>query len=90
MIKLIKKLSPIIVFVFFITSLIIFYVSEENVIYINKSRSLFSTELNFDLSKLPLLKNDTFNIIEYSDDIENFKKNKKDYIFYDLIKNNDQ
>ena len=64
-----------------------FYFSDENVIYINKSRSSFSSKLNFNLEDLPLLENDTFDIIEYSDDIENYKKKKKNYIFYDLIKN---
>ena len=90
MIKLLKKISPIIVFIFFITTLMFFYFSDENVIYINKSRSSFSTKLNFNLENLPLLKNDTFDIIEYSDDVENFKKKKKNYIFYDLIKNNEK
>jgi len=35
---------------------------------------------------LPLLKNDTNNIIEYSDDIEIFKKEKKRYKFWELLK----
>ena len=34
----------------------------------------------------PILKNDTANIIEYSDDIELYKKRKKKYTFWDLIK----
>ena len=90
MISLLKKLSPIIIFLFFITSLIFFYFSEENVIHINKSRTSFSTKLDFNLENLPLLENDTFAIIEHSDDIENYKKKKKNYIFYDLIKNDEK
>ena len=90
MISLLKKLSPIIIFFFFITSLIFFYFSEENVIHINKSRTSFSTKLDFNLENLPLLENDTFAIIEHSNDIENYKKKKKNYIFYDLIKNDEK
>jgi len=90
MINLLKKISPIIIFFFFITSLMFFYFSEENIIYINKSRTSFSSKLNFDLENIPLLENDTFNIIEHSDDIENYKKKKKNYIFYDLIKNDEK
>ena len=70
--------------------LIIFYFSEENVIHINKSRSSFSAKLSFDLKNLPLLENDTLDAIEHRDDVEKFKKNKKNYIFYDLIKNDDK
>ena len=90
MISLLKKLSPIIIFLFFITSLMFFYFSEENVIHINKSRTSFSTKLDFNLENLPLLENDTFGIIEHSDDIENYKKKKKNYIFYDLIKDDEK
>ena len=64
--------------------IVFFYISEENIIAINKSRSSYA--LKFDLKDLPLIKNDTNNIIEYSEDLEIFKKNKKSYIFWDLIK----
>ena len=64
--------------------IVFFYISEENIIAINKSRSSYA--LKFDLKDLPLIKNDTNNIIEYSEDLEIFKKNKKRYIFWDLIK----
>ena len=65
--------------------IIIFYFSEENIIATNKSRASYAYELKFDLKNLPLIKNDTNNIIEYSEDLEIFKKNKKSYIFFDLI-----
>ena len=68
------------------TLIVIFYFSEENIIATNKSRSLYASKLKFDLKDLPLIKNDTNNIIEYSEDLEIFKKNKKSYIFWDLIK----
>ena len=66
--------------------IVIFYFSEENIISTNKSRSSYAYELKFDLKDIPLIKNDTNNIIEYSGDLEIFKRNKKSYIFWDLIK----
>ena len=52
---------------------------------LNKIRSIYSVKLSAG-KKLPILKNDTANIIEYSDDIELYKKRKKKYSFWDLIK----
>ena len=86
MFKIFKNIFPIITFIFFMILIVIFYFSEENIIATNKSRSSYSYELKFDLKDLPLIKNDTNNIIEYSEDLEIFKKNKKSYIFWDLIK----
>ena len=75
---MLKKLKNIIFLSFFLIFFIftvIYYLSEENVIKTYKSRSSYSIDLN--IKSLPLLKNDTDNIIEYSDDIEIFKKEKK-------------
>ena len=85
MFKIFKNIFPIITFIFFMILIIIFYFSEENIIATNKSRASYAYELKFDLKNLPLIKNDTNNIIEYSEDLEIFKKNKKSYIFFDLI-----
>ena len=62
-----------------------FYFSDQNVRETNKSRSLYSVELNHSTHNLPLLKNDTKNIIKYIDDIEIYKKKKKKYTFWNLI-----
>ena len=86
MFKILKNIFPIITFIFFMILIVIFYFSEENIIATNKSRSSYAYELKLDLKDLPLIKNDTNNIIEYSEDVEIFKKNKKSYIFWDLIK----
>tara|TARA_Y100000590_G_scaffold101360_1_gene115099 strand:+ start:52 stop:312 length:261 start_codon:yes stop_codon:yes gene_type:complete len=86
MIKIIKNIFFITSFIFFIAFVIFFYLSEKNIILINKGRSLYLNENNIKLQDLPLLENDTENIIEYSSDVENYKKNKKKYIFWDLIK----
>tara|TARA_B000000460_G_C21481880_1_gene377419 strand:- start:947 stop:1087 length:141 start_codon:yes stop_codon:yes gene_type:complete len=43
--------------------------------------------LNKHILDLPLLKNDTNNVIEYKNDIENNKKKKKYNLFWKLIEN---
>ena len=88
MIKKIKNISYLISYIIFITFIIVFYFSDENIRSINKSRSLSYENLNKKIKNLPLLKNDTANIIEYTKDLEVQKKKKKYYKFFDLIKNN--
>ena len=80
-----KIIFCLILFLTFTISIIKFYFSDENVQAVNKSRSFFVFK-NKDLYlKLPLLKNDTIDIIEYRDDIEVYKNKKKRYKFEDLI-----
>ena len=86
MFKIFKNIFPIITFIFFMVLIAVFYFSEENIIATNKSRSSYSAQSKFDLKDLPLIENDTNNIIEYSEDVEIYKKNKKSYIFWDLLK----
>jgi len=85
MLKKIKNIIFVSFFLIFFIFAIIYYLSEENVIKTYKSRSNYSIDLN--MKSLPLLKNDTDNIVEYSDDIEIFKKEKKKYRFWELLKN---
>ena len=54
-----------------------YYFSEQNFIFINKSRSLYSLTLNKYGDNLPLLKNDTKDIIIYINDLEEFKNKRK-------------
>ena len=63
-----------------------FYFSDQNIRETNKSRSFYSLELNSNKQNLPLLKNDTNNIIKYLNDVEDYKKKKKKFSFFDLIK----
>ena len=85
MLKKIKNIIFVSFFLIFFIFTVIYYLSEENVIKTYKSRSNYSIDLN--MKSLPLLKNDTDNIVEYSDDIEIFKKEKKKYRFWELLKN---
>ena len=77
-------LATFIVFFIFLTS---FYISEENIKKINKSRLNYLDKLTYTMQDIPLLKNDTSNIIEYNTDIETDKKKKKYNLFWKLIEN---
>ena len=85
MFKIFKNTFTIITFISFIILIVVFYFSEENIIATNKSRSSYAYELKFDFKDLPLIKNDTNNIIEYKTDVKEFldEKPKK---WYELIK----
>mgnify|MGYP001420173239 CR=1 FL=1 len=86
MIKKFKNIFYLLCFLFFLIFIVKIYFSDENIRKTNKNRSLYSAQLNMNLDNLPILKNDTNNIIEYKDDIEKYKK-KKNYKFWELLKN---
>ena len=86
MLKNFKNIFYLASFFIFIILTTRFYFSDQNIRETNKSRSFYSVELNNNTHNLPLLKNDTDNIIEYRNDIEIYKKNKKNYTFWCLIK----
>ena len=88
MYKKVKNIFYIIAIFIFIFLTVIFYFSDQNIKSINKSRALYPNKLNNDIQNLTLLKNDTTNIIEYRSDVEVYIKKKKNYTFWDLIKNN--
>ncbi len=81
-IKFFLYLIPCCIFIFLIT---FYYFSEKNVIKTNKFRSLYIFKVEENFENLPLLKNDTHNIIEYKNSIETYKKNKKKYKFWNLL-----
>jgi hypothetical protein len=69
-------------FVFFITN---YYFSEKNVTMINKSRSFYSSSLNNFPEDLPVLRNNTNNVIIYINDLEDFKNKRKKRAWENLI-----
>ena len=85
MLKKIKNIFYLVSFFIFIILTTTFYFSDHNIRKTNKSRSLYSAKIINNTQNLPLLKNDTGDIIEYIDDIEIYKKKKKKYTFWDLI-----
>ena len=70
------------IFTFLVTK---HYFSDENVIFTNKSRSSYALQVNIDNKSLPILKNDTNNIIIYKNDVEEFTKNRKKRFWEKLI-----
>ena len=66
-----------------------YYFSEQNVIFTNKSRSSYLITSGKDKNNLPILKNDTNNIIVYISDLEDYK-NKKKKVWEDLISNKNE
>ena len=84
MIMQFKNIIFLMSFIIFTLLTINHYFSEENIIYINKSRSTYSLTSH---SELPLLKNDTNNIIVYKNDLEEFKNKRKKRFWEKLISN---
>ena len=78
--------------IFYLASLFIFialtasfYFSDQNIRATNKSRSFYAVKLHYDTLKLPLLTNDTDDIIEYRNDVQEFRDKIKKRIFEGLI-----
>ena len=69
----------------FITLTASFYFSDQNIRATNKSRSFYVVKLHYDTPKLPLLVNDTNDIIEYRNDVQEFRDKIKKRIFEGLI-----
>ena len=81
----IKNTLFLIIFFIFIFLITKHYFSDENVIFTNKSRSSYVLQVNIDNKSLPILKNDTNNIIIYKNDVEEFTKKRKKRLWEKLI-----
>ena len=82
-----KIKNTLFLIIFFIFTFLVskHYFSEENVIFTNKSRSSYALQVNIDNKSLPILKNDTNNIIIYKNDVEEFTKKRKKRFWEKLI-----
>ena len=81
-IKNIFCLASLFIFITLTTS---FYFSEQNIRATNKSRSFYAVKLLHDALKLPLLINDTDDIIEYRNDVQVFRDKIKKRIYEGLL-----
>ena len=81
-IKNIFCLASLFIFIALTTS---YYFSEQNIRATNKSRSFYVVKLLHDTLKLPLLTNDTNDIIEYRNDVQEFADKRKKRIWEDLL-----
>ena len=69
----------------FIIFIVVFYLSEENRRHTYKIRTQYLEKVNNYLSELPFLINDTENIINFKNDLNESKKNKIKRKFWELI-----
>ena len=86
----IKNVFFLIIFFIFIFLISKYYFSEQNIIFINQSRSSYGTSLDNDKNNLPVLKNDTNNTFIYVSDLENFKDKRKKRFWEKLISNSNE
>ena len=84
MLNKIKSIIFFLVLISFLLSILIFYFSDENKMIINSNRFNLKTNSNIKKLNLPVLKNDTNDVIEYPKENENIEKNKKRY-FWKLL-----
>jgi len=90
MVEKIKNSLFLLIFLIFIFLILQYYFSENNIKFTNKSRSSYILKLDSDKLNLPLLKNNTKNVITYKNDIEEFKKKRKKRFWEKLISNNEK
>ena len=90
MYKKIKKIFLLTTFFSFVFLVTKYYFSEQNIIFTNKSRSSHLMISNSGKNNLPVLKNDTSNIIIYINDLEDFKKKRKKRFWEKLISNKNE
>tara|TARA_B100001093_G_C26701078_1_gene959121 strand:- start:565 stop:828 length:264 start_codon:yes stop_codon:yes gene_type:complete len=83
--KFINLFSLIFVIIFFF-NIYQFYSSEKNIKYINLNRSNIENILQNKISKLPILKNDTFNVIEFNSSFSEEIKKSEPRNFWNLLK----
>ena len=81
----IKNIFCLVSILIFITVTTSFYFSEQNIRATNKSRSFYAVKLLHDTMKLPLLINDTDDIIEYRNDVQVFRDKIKKRIYEGLL-----
>ena len=85
MLEKIKNTFFLLIFLTFIFLVSKHYFSERNIIFTNKSRSSYVLKNGKNENNLPVLKNDTNDIIVYKNDLEEFKKKRKKRFWEDLI-----
>ena len=85
MFKEIYKVIYFIIILIFVYLLFAIYFSEKNIKKIKKNRVNIENSFKDYLSNLPILENDTNDVIEYKNDVEIYKKKKKKFTFWDLI-----
>ena len=89
MLKEVKYVVYLFTIFFFIFFIVKFYLSENNIKWSNKIMLQYQNVLDKKFINLPIIKDDTNDIIEYTNEIEDFK-NKKQRKFWDLLKKSEK
>ena len=89
MLKEVKYVVYLLTIFFFIFFNINYYLSENNIKRSNKVILQHQNILDKKFISLPIIKDDTNDIIEYTSEIEDFK-NKKQRKFWDLLKTSEK
>ena len=89
MLKEVKYVVYLLTIFFFTFFVIKFYFSENNIKWSNKVILQHKNILDKKFINLPIIKDDTNDIIEYTSEIEDFK-NKKQRKFWDLLKTSEK
>ena len=76
----------LILFLTFFFSTYKYYSSKKNIDVKNFNRNNIDLIINKKISNLPILKNDTNNVIEFNDGFSNKINNNKSRSFWDLLK----
>ena len=87
MFKEIKYFVFFLIIILFILFSIKYYISDENIKKNIRNLSLIDENIKSYEHKLPIISNDTDNIVKYLNNNE--ETNKKKYSFWDLLKNED-
>ena len=89
MLKEIKYVVYLLTIFFSIFFVIKFYLSENNIKLSNNVMLQHQNELDKKFNNLPIITDDTNDIIEYTNEIKEFK-NRKQRKFWDLFKTNEK
>ncbi len=84
MLKIINILMTLLV-VFFIFKVLSFYSSNKNISFKNYNRSNIDLILKEKIKDLPILTNDTNNIIEFNDSFDEKESSEKKRSFWELL-----
>jgi len=79
----ITMISIVLIFIFYIFQ---HYTSNKNIIEKDYKRLNLDKLLNEKISDLPILKNDTINVIEFNNSLENENNKEKKRSFWELLK----
>ena len=89
MLKEIKYVVYLLTIFFFIFFVIKFYLSEDNIKWSNQIILQYQNILDNKFISLPIIKDDTNDIIEYTSEIEDFK-NEKQRKFWELLETSEK